>query len=327
MDTASRSQSPEARLKHPARPRVAVTGAAGFIGSNLCSHLADHGYNVLGIDNLSAGTLENVPTSIEFLKKDICEADLDRCFAECETVFHLAAKNCLLDCAQRPVETARNNVVGTANVLDAIVKARVPHLIYADTSAEYEGILDFPSRTDRVRPLSVYACSKRGGALLCESMASLHGFCVSFVRYFNVYGPAQDWRRVVPPVMSAFTQKLLQGERPLIYGTGEKRRDFIHVDDVNAFHRLLLENPSSRGKTYNLGSGTDHSVLEIFDKIESRIGSGLIPEFREELPGEAFRTLADISETTKTGWRPVVSLEAGLERFIEYTRARLLRTS
>ena len=125
--------------------------------------------------------------------------------------------------------------------------------------------------------------------------------------------------------MSAFTIKLLQGERPFIYGTGEKRRDFIHVDDVNRFHLMLLKEKSIQGGVYNLGSGKDYSILEIFQKIESEIGSGIKPEFKPELPGEAYRTLADISETCKTGWTPKVSLEEGIKSFVEYTRQRLSR--
>lgn len=303
--------------------KIAVTGAAGFIGSNLCQSLVDVGFDVIGIDNLSAGTRDNIPSGIDFRQLDICDPGLESHFQDCDTIFHLAAKNCLLDCARHPVLTAKNNVMGTANVLQAVVTAGVGHLVYADTSAEYEGIMDFPSRIDRVKPLSVYACSKRGGALLCESFSALHGFCVTFVRYFNVYGPAQDWRRIVPPVMSAFTIRLLQAERPVIFGTGTKSRDFIHVDDVNRFHEVLLHRRELRGGTYNLGSGRDYTVLEIYHAIEEIIHSGCLPIFEPELPGEADRTLADISETLKTGWSPRIGLEEGLRAFVEYTKKRL----
>lgn len=307
------------------RERIVVTGAAGFIGSNLCSMLLDEGYAVTAIDNLSAGTFENLPVGVDFHKADICDADLQSLFSGASTVFHLAAKNCLADCAANPVETTKINVVGTTRVLEAAVQAKVPHLIYADTSAEYEGILDFPSKITETRPLSVYACAKKGGALMAEAFAQLHPIKVSFVRYFNVYGRAQDWRRVIPPVMSAFTTRLLEGKRPVIYGTGEKSRDFIHVDDVNSFHLMLVREPAIQGGTYNLGSGKDHTVLDIFEKIEGIIGSGIAPEFKPELPAEAFRTLGDISETVKTGWRPRVSLDEGLRDFVDYTRERLSR--
>lgn len=302
---------------------IVVTGVAGFIGSNLAKALLVEGYSVVGIDNLSAGTLENIPEGTDFRKIDICDPNVSEHFTGADTVFHLAAKNCLADCAAHPVETARINVMGTANVLEACRRHEVKHLVYADTSAEYEGIYQFPSKLEPVKPLSIYACSKRGGALLCEGFSHLYGMKITTVRYFNVYGPAQDWRRVIPPVMSAFTIKLLQGERPFIYGTGEKRRDFIHVDDVNAFHLKLIREPAIQGGTYNLGSGMDHSVLEIFNLIESEIGSGLKPIFKAELPAEAFRTLADNSATLQTGWVPKVDIDKGVDRFVTYTKARL----
>jgi nucleoside-diphosphate-sugar epimerase len=302
---------------------VVVTGAAGFIGSNLSRMLISEGYHTVGIDNFLAGTRENLPEGIDFRLVDVCSPHLTEHLKGASAVFHLAARNCLDDCAKNPVDTARINVMGTANLLKACIDTQVPHLIYADTSAEYEGVTEFPSKVDRVKPLSVYAGSKRGGALFCESMASYYGLGVSFVRYFNVYGPAQDFRRVIPPVMSAFTIKLLEKQQPIIYGTGEKRRDFIHVDDVNSFHLKLLREPKIKGGTYNLGSGKDYSVLEIFDMIESEIRSGIRPKHMPELPNEALRTLADISETVATGWKPTIEIKEGIRSFIAYTKQRM----
>lgn len=306
-----------------ARKRVLVTGVAGFIGSNLAKRLMTEGHLVRGIDNLSAGTRANVPVGCDFREVDIREKHLGTHFEGIDAVFHLAAKNCLADCAANPVETAEINVAGTANVLQAMVEQKVSHLIYADTSAEYEGVEVFPSPVDSVRPLSIYACSKRGGSLMCEAFRHLHGVRISQVRYFNVYGPAQDWRRIIPPVMSAFTIRLLAGEAPFIYGTGQKRRDFIHVDDVNDFHLKLLQESEIQGGTYNLGSGEDYSISEVFDLIEGEIGSGVRPIYKDDLPAEALRTLADISQTVRTGWRPRTPLQKGIKSFIEYTRERL----
>lgn len=303
--------------------KVVVTGAAGFIGSNLCKMLLREGYSVIAVDNLLAGTVENLPDGVQFKQVDVCDSDFSRHVEGAKAVFHLAARNCLDDCAKNPVDTARINVMGTANVLQACVEYKIPHVIYSDTSAEYEGVDNFPSKTDEVKPMSIYACSKRGGALIAEGFKNYYGLTVTTVRYFNVYGPAQDWRRVIPPVMSAFTIKLLQGQSPFIYGDGQKRRDFIHVDDINRFHLKLLIEKKIQGGTYNLGSGKDISILEIFNKIENEIKSGLKPIFKPELSGEALRTLADISETCRTGWRPEVELEEGIKSFVAYTKERL----
>jgi len=203
---------------------VVVTGAAGFVGSNLAKHLLDRGNSVVGIDNLSAGTLENVDPRMEFHKVDIRDQEIYRLLRGADTVFHLAGKTSLPDCQNKPLEAASVNVLGTLNVLEAARSAKVRKVIYADTSAEYEGITEFPTKEDKIRPIGVYATSKHGGAAFCESYRQLYSMNLTIVRYFNVYGPAQDWRRVVPPVMSAFIIRMLRGERPIIYGTGGKRR-------------------------------------------------------------------------------------------------------
>jgi UDP-glucose 4-epimerase len=304
--------------------RVLVTGAAGFIGSNLSRRLLDEGFDVAGIDNLSAGTVENLPPGIEFHKVDIrYPLALGRALKNVQAVFHLAAKNCLVDCLENPEETIATNVQGTVNVLEACRQHGIARLIYADSSAEYEGMDRFPSREDGVSPIGIYAVSKRSGALLCDSYAHLYGLRVTALRYFNVYGPAQDFRRVIPPVMSGFALKLLAGERPIIYGTGEKRRDFIYVDDVNRFHLLCLSDDRTVGRVFNLGSGTNYSVNEIFHRLTVLLGVRIEPIRKPDLPGEAEVTLADITAATALGWMPTTDIDTGLRRTLDYLRSRV----
>ncbi len=307
--------------------RILVTGVAGFVGSNLAKHFLDTGYSVVGIDNLTAGTLENVRPRVEFHKRDIYDADIYPLFYEVDAVFHLAAKNSLTDCLAKPLEAARVNVLGTLNVLEAAKRAKVPKFVYADTSAEYEGIDQFPTPETRVRSIGVYAASKHGGAAFCDSYRELYGMNLTIVRYFNVYGPAQDWRRVVPPVMSAFIIRMLRGEPPVIYGSGEKRRDFIYVDDVNGLHQVILEDQRSAGKVFNVGSGTNFSVNQIYELIEGLLKTGLKPIYKPDLPGEAHVTLADITNARQLGWKPKVDIEEGLRRSIHYIREHVLYTA
>src|SRR5215472_11600508 len=256
---------------------VVVTGVAGFVGSNLAWRLLDRGYTVKGIDNLSAGTLENVDGRVEFHEADIRNPEIYPLFEGADAVFHLAAKTCLPECVNKPLEAASMNVLGTLNVLEAARAANVPKFIFADTSAEYEGIDEFPSREEHIRPIGVYSASKHGGAAFCESYCQLYDMNVTILRYFNVYGPAQDWRRVIPPVMSSFIIRMLQGDQPIIYGTGEKRRDFIYVEDVNDFHLVVLEDQRANAKTYNVGSGMNFSVNEVYQLVEELLKTGLRP--------------------------------------------------
>ena len=303
---------------------ILITGAAGFIGSNLARMLLDAGHPVTGIDDLSSGQAENVDPRVRFFKADVRDPGIRPLFDGQDAVFHLAAKNCLSDCQQHPVATADVNVRGTVNVLECARAARVRKVIFADTSAQYEGVTKFPSRVEVTDPRSAYAVSKAAGAMFVRAMAQSGELKVTLLRYFNVYGPAQDWRRPVPPVMSAFIMKLLKGERPVIYGTGEKRRDFVYVDDVNRFHLLALNDPRSDGRVFNVGSGVNHSVNEIYRMIARLLGSGLAPIHEKEFSFEADVTLADISESRALGWSPRVSLEEGLARSVAYIQEHVL---
>ncbi len=302
---------------------VVVTGAAGFVGSNLAKRLLDRGHAVVGIDNLSAGTAENVDQRVEFHEADIRAPEIYPLFEGADAVFHLAAKTCLPECVNNPLEAASMNVMGTLNVLEAARRAKVRKFIYADTSAEYEGINEFPTREEQIRPIGVYAASKHGGATFCESYRELFGINVTVLRYFNVYGPAQDWRRVIPPVMSSFIIRMLQGECPVIYGTGEKRRDFIYVDDVNDFHLVVLEDQRTDGKVFNVGSGTNFSINEVYELVEGLLKTGLRPVYKSDLPGEAQITLADLTAAKALGWKPRVDIREGLSRTIEYLQNRV----
>src|SRR5262245_17280110 len=125
--------------------RIVVTGVAGFVGSNLAKHLLNRGYAVVGIDNLSAGTRENVDSLVEFHQLDIRDSEIYPVIAGAHAVFHLAGKTSLVDCIKRPLEAASLNVTGTLNVLEAARQGKVSKFIYADTSAEYEGIHEFPT--------------------------------------------------------------------------------------------------------------------------------------------------------------------------------------
>jgi nucleoside-diphosphate-sugar epimerase len=306
------------------KKRVMVTGVAGFVGSNLGKHLIDCGYSVLGIDDCSAGTLANVDERIEFHKVDIGDKKIYDLVKGVDAIFHLAAKASLTDCLERPLEAARVNTLGTLNMLEAARQAKVPKFVYADTSAEYEGITEFPQKEDKVLPIGVYAASKHGGYAFCESYRRLYGMNITVFRYFNVYGPAQDWRRVIPPVMCSFILRMLRGERPVIYGTGEKRRDFIYVDDLNELHMTVLTNPASEGMVLNAGTGTNFSVNEVFQLIEEQLRTGLAPIYKPDLPGEAEITLADISNANSLGWTPKIDIREGLRRTILYLRECVL---
>lgn len=304
--------------------RAAITGVAGFIGSNLADRLLAEGSQVVGVDDLSYGVLEQVPPGVEFHQEDIRAAGLEALFRGADVVFHLAAKNCIADCQADPVATADINVTGTVKVFEAARRASVPKVVYAESSALYEGVSTMPTPESEVRPQSFYAVSKLAGMAFADAYRRWSGLRMTALRYFCVYGPRQDYRRTIPPVMSAFIIKLLKGERPVIYGSGRKRRDFIYVDDVNDFHLLCAADPRTDGRTFNLGSGTSYSVREIYDTIAQLLGSDVQPEFRADLPGEAEETLADVAAARAFGWAPTVDLVTGLRRSVAFIREHVV---
>lgn len=304
------------------KQKILVTGAAGFIGGHLCERLIGEGYRVVGLDNLSVGTLENVRPEVDFHAVDIRRKNISWFFRDVDAVFHLAAKNCLPDCLASPHEMCDININGTVNVLESSKLHGVKKFVYADSSAVYEDLDDFPSRVEKVAPRGAYAISKHSGAMFAKMYETFFGINVTILRYFNVYGPAQDYRRVTSPVVGAFIMKMLSGENPTIYGDGNKRRDFVHVDDVNDFHLLILKDSRSDGRVFNIGSGLNYSIREIYDLVVDLLGLDMPPKpvYQEELSREAEVTLADISETLELGWKPKTEITDGIRDSVEYLR-------
>lgn len=302
------------------RPRVLITGVAGFIGSNLADHLLRAGYEVVGIDNLAYGVREQVPDDCTFHEIDIRSPALSELVNPGDVIFHLAAKNCIADCQADPVETASINVHGTVNVFEAARKKEAAKVVYAESSAMYEGSSVMPTPESEVAAESFYAVSKLGSMLFAEAYERYYGLRTTALRYFCAYGPRQDYRRSIPPVMSAFIMKLSRGEPPIIYGTGEKRRDFIHVDDINRFHEMCISDARTDGQVYNLGSATNHSVRDIYDAVAKILAVDIAPVHKPDLPGEANETLADIEKAKALGWAPEVTLEDGLRGMVAYLK-------
>lgn len=304
--------------------KVLITGVAGFIGSNLADRLIkDDNYEVIGIDNLSYGVREQIPYEVEFHQYDIRDKEIHYLFKNVDYVFHFAAKNCISDCQIYPSETIDINVNGTVNIFEAAKKHNVKKIIYAESSAMYEGSEIYPTPETEVNPQSFYAISKMCSKLIADTYSRFYNMNFTALRYFCVYGPRQDYRRTIPPLFSSFIMKLLKGEQPIIYGTGEKRRDFIHVDDINDFHIQCMNDDRTTGNVYNLGSGKNYSINEIYNIIINYLNKEVIPIYKPDLPGEAYQNLADITEAKKLGWSPKINIIEGLKTSIDYIKTQL----
>ena len=296
---------------------ILITGVAGFVGSNLARRLIADGHDVIGLDNLSQGIPENVPPGVRFESGDIRSPDIASLFHDVDIVFHLAAKNSLSDCQKDPVGTMDMNVVGTANIFDVSLKAGVEKVIYAQSSVLEEG---------EERRQGFYAISKAAGEMLAQGFNTL-GLTTVALRYFNVYGPGQDYRRSSPPIMSRFISTLLKGERPTLFeGDEDNKRDFIHIDDVNEFHALCVDDVRVNNNMFRLGTGENHSIKEVLEITQKILGTHIEPILKPRLQHDPpVQTRANIEDSKALGWTPRVGLEEGIRSMVPYIKAELER--
>ena len=299
--------------------KTIITGVAGFIGSNLAKQLVFKGHDVIGIDNLSQGIIENVPDGVDFYEADIRDKNILEIFNLREqinqVVFHLAAKNCISACQRNPQDTFDVNVLGSLNVHDRCDNAGMSQVIYVESAAVYEGTKNFPTpETEKLCPQSVYGFTKAFN-FIEKDRRTPYAFWFS-VRPFNVYGMNQDNRRSVPPVIISFIKNILAGKRSVIYGDGEQKRDFIHVDDVIDFLELAMCKFDFNSSAWNLGTGISTSINELYNMIARLMNSDIKPIYATAQDFDVRETRADISKAKKKGWTPKIELQEGLKIMI-----------
>lgn len=250
-----------------------------------------------------------------------------------DATFHFAGLVSIYDCHKNPYDAIQNNIVGSVNVFDACLAAGCPRVIFSETSAVYENceLLHSGYFEGQSDPTTVYASTKAAVALLAESYARTKGLKYTALRYFNIAGPIQDYKRTVPPLFAGFALRLIGGNKPIIFGDGNRRRDFIHVDDVNNFHIQCLTDDCTIGQTFNLGRGESHSLFEIGDIVLSILKESdkyKLPDSVEyitmpEINGEAFEIFADISKARRLGWSPKLSIGDALDDTIKYLETEI----
>jgi len=290
---------------------VLVTGGAGFIGSHVAEALVARGKDVVVLDDLSSGKRENLPEGAELVEGDIREPQ-DELFAgvKPDVCFHLAAQADVRVSVARPEHDARINVIGTINLLEA-AREHGTQLVFSSTGGAIYGECDGPAPEDAPRqPLAPYGTSKLAGEEYLATYNRLHGTKHVALRYGNVYGPRQDPHGEAG-VVAIFFKRFLSGEQPKIFGDGKQTRDYVYVVDVV---RATLAAAERDGGVYNVGTGRETSVVELFDLCRRVAGKESVePEFAPPRPGELQRSVLDFSRAVdELGWRPEHSLEEGL---------------
>jgi len=303
-----------------------VTGGAGFIGSHLAEELVRRGHRVRVADSLITGKRRNLEhiDGVEFLEGDLADmAVAVRAVAGMEYVLHQAAIPSVPRSVSDPMTSHRANVDAALNVLVAAREAGVKRLVYAGSSAAYGNAPALPKREDMSpNPLSPYALQKLVAEQYCQMFTRLYGFETVTVRYFNVFGPRQDPGSPYSGVISLFATALLEGRSPTIYGDGEQTRDFTYVANVVDGVLRACEAPKAAGEVINVATGGRISLNELLRVMSGLVGARVAPIYKEERAGDVKDSQADITKArTLLGYEPIVGLEEGLRRTIEWCRA------
>lgn len=310
-----------------------VTGAAGFIGSNLVECLLELGQEVVALDNLATGHRHNLEdvrrcvgakaAALRFVEGDIC--DLEVCHEVCrgvEFVLHQAALGSVPRSLENPIATNRANVDGFLNVLVAARDCRVRRFVFAASSSTYGDHPALPKVEERIgRPLSPYAVSKYVGELYAGVFQRAYGIETIGLRYFNVFGRRQDPEGAYAAVIPRWVGSLLRGEPCRIHGDGETSRDFCYIDNVLQANLLAALHPdrSVTDQIYNVACGERTTLNQLFRLIRDGLArlrpelAATEPEYGEFRPGDVRHSQADITKlTTRLGYRPTHTVAQGL---------------
>jgi UDP-glucose 4-epimerase len=314
------------------KDRVLVTGGAGFIGSHVCEKLCREGREVVVLDNLVTGSLDNLSgLDVNIVEGSVAKyADVEKAMSGVNKVVHLAALPSVARSLERPLDTHEACVTGTANVLQAanLGGARV---VYAGSSSAY-GNQEAQKKHELLRedPLSPYSAAKLAGELYCRTFARVFGMNVVVTRFFNVFGPRQPADSPYSGVIAAFCRSLILGKPVRIEGDGGQGRDFTYVEDLVTGVVQCLDADSAGCDTVNLAYGDSRTVLDIYELLckftHEQLPDQVIPE-PKRMPsriGDVRHSLADVTRAKERfGFAPTVGFAEGLERTFAWYRTQL----
>lgn len=306
-----------------------VTGAAGFIGSNIVRALLDRGEKVRGVDNFSTGKPQNLDDlgGMEFHEGDINDSALmARACNGVDFVLHQAALPSVPRSVEDPESCNHACIDGTLSVLIAARDAKVRRVIYAGSSSAYGDSQTLPKSEGMIPdPISPYAVAKLAGEYYMKSFWRVYGLETVTLRYFNVFGPHQDPTSFYSGVLAKFITAMLAGEQPVIFGDGEQTRDFTYIENVVRGNLLACAAPPEQvaGKMFNVATGDRVSLNQTLKILADLIGVSGTAQYLAPRTGDILHSLADISQAQKAlGYQVTVPFEEGLRRTVEWYRSQ-----
>jgi len=308
--------------------KVLVTGGAGFIGSHLSDSLVALGNDVVIVDDLSKGKVENLPPQAKFYEIDIRDRELATVFASehPQAVFHHAAHADVTRSVRDPEYDASVNVLGSLNLLECCRASGVQKFVYASTGGALYGEPRYlpADESHPINPVAPYGVSKHVVEQYLFTYGVNHHLDYTVLRYPNVYGPRQDPHGEAG-VVAIFAVQLLTDRQPVIFGDGTKTRDYCNVADIVEANMLALN--SRAGSIYNLGRGIEVADLEVFEAVRKAVGSNTAPGFAAVRSGEVEHIALDASKAERElGWTWRVDLDAGIAEAVEHYRKEIERT-
>lgn len=303
---------------------ILVTGGAGFIGSHVVDAYIGEGHSVVVIDDLSTGSKSNLDPRAHFYQVDIRSGEVDRIFERhtIDVVNHHAAQMDVRRSVADPMFDASVNVLGGLNIFEIARKRGVRKIIFASTGGAIYGEQEhFPADEDHpVRPLSPYGITKLTTEKFLFFYKQVYGIDYVVLRYANIYGPRQNPQGEAG-VVAIFANKLLKGEQPIINGDGMQTRDYTYIGDVVQANLLALRH--SRSDIFNIGTGLETNVNEVFQRLRAHLNSACPERYGPPKQGEQRRSVISYVKVQKEmGWAPSVSLQEGLRLTAEYFRKK-----
>jgi UDP-glucose 4-epimerase len=306
--------------------KILVTGGAGFIASHITDAFVNEGHNVVVLDDLSSGFEKNINPKAKFVKGNICDKELvEKLFAEekFDVVNHHAAQMDVRRSVKDPAFDANTNIIGTINLLQNAIKFKVKKFMFASTGGAVYGEQSyFPADENHpTQPRSPYGISKLAVEKYLYFYNAEYGLNYTILRYANIYGPRQNPFGEAG-VVAIFSTKLLKGEQPIINGSGEQTRDYVFVGDVVKANVLTLKD--SANDIYNVGTGIETNVNQLFHKLNNIIGANKEEKHGLAAPGEQMRSVITSEKLFKKfGWRPSTTLDEGLKLTVDFFRNNL----